>query len=115
MSRREKTAFDLDFETKMRDPEFRRAYQRARTQIDAIDQLVRDLDAARQAQHMTKADVARRMGVPPEAVRRLFSMRSPNPTLKTIVAAAEAVGMTVKAVPEAGSAKGPSKGRTAAA
>jgi DNA-binding phage protein len=99
MGQREKTAFDLDFEKNMGDPEFRTAYERARARIDAIDQLVRTLDAERAAQKIPKAELARRMGVPPEAVRRLFSTDRPNPTMKTVVAAAEALGLKVQAVP----------------
>ncbi len=99
MGKREKTAFDLDFEENMQDPEFRAAYARARARIDAIDQLVRTLDAARAAQEMSKAELARRMGVPPEAIRRLFSTAQPNPTMKTVVAAADVLGLKVKAVP----------------
>ncbi len=94
-----KTAFDLDFETYMKDPEFRAAYKRARARIDAIDDVIRTLDAERAAQGMPKAELARRMGVPAEAIRRLFSTERPNPTMKTVVAAAEALGLKVQAVP----------------
>jgi DNA-binding phage protein len=99
VGRRKKTAFELDFEASMRDPEFRAAYKRARARIDAIDQIVRTLDAARAAQNMSKAELARRMGVPAAAIRRLFSTEEPNPTMKTVVAAAEALGLKVKAIP----------------
>lgn len=99
MAQRRKTAFDLDFESDMEDPEFRIAYERARARIDAIDELVRTLDAARATQDIPKAELARRMGVPPEVIRRLFSTERPNPTMKTIVAAAEALGLKVKVVP----------------
>ena len=101
MSKREKTAFHLDFDTNMKDPEFRALYTRARTRIDAIDELVRTLDAERAAQGMPKAELARRMGVHAEAIRRLFSSDRPNPTMKTVVAAAEVLGLKVQAVPAA--------------
>lgn len=99
MAQREKTQFDLDLERDMRDSEFRVAYERARARIDAIDELVRKLDAERAAQKMSKADLAREMGMAPEAIRRLFSADQPNPTMKTVVAAADALGLRVTAVP----------------
>lgn len=110
MEQREKTAFDLDFEANMQDPEFRVAYERTRARIDAIDNLVRTLDAERAAQDMPKAELARRMGVPAEAIRRLFSAERPNPTMKTVVAAADALGLEVQAV----RAKGRRRHRVAA-
>ena len=98
MGQREKTAFELDFEQNMRDSEFRAAYERSRARIDAIDELVRTLDAERAAQGLPKAELARQMGVPPETIRRLFSTEQPNPTMKTVVAAAEVLGLKVKTV-----------------
>lgn len=94
----QKTAFDLDFEKNMQDPEFRVAYERARVRIDAIDDLVRALDAERTAQGLSKAELARRMGAQPEAIRRLFSTARPNPTLTTYIAAAQALGVKLKPV-----------------
>jgi DNA-binding phage protein len=100
MSSRRKTAFELDFERDMRDPEFRAAYKRARAHIDAIDRLVRKLDTARETQGISKAELARRMNVPAETIRRLFSTDKPNPTVKTAVAAADALGLQLTAVPK---------------
>jgi DNA-binding phage protein len=113
MARRQKTAFDLDFERDMKDPEFRAAYQLARARIDAIDNLVRGLDEARQAQRMTKAELARRMSVQPEVVRRLFSMETPNPTMNTVVCAAQALGLRVELEKEA--SRKPARGRRTSA
>lgn len=98
MGKPKKTAFDLDFETNMKDPEFRAAYERARARIDAIDHLVRTLDAERAAQGISKAELARRMGAQPEAIRRLFSTQRPNPTMTTYIAAAQALGVKLKPV-----------------
>ena len=95
-----KTAFDRDVERDVRDPEYRAAYRLARARIDAIDGLVRGLDSARVAQDVSKAELARRMGVTPEVIRRLFSADSPNPTMKTVVAAAQALGHQVTIEPE---------------
>ena len=114
MGQREKTAFDLDFEANMKDPEFRAAYERSRARIDAIDELVRALDTERVAQGLPKAELARRMGVPPEMIRRLFSATSPNPTMKTVVAAAHALGLKVQAVPASAKRRRPRRQPVAA-
>lgn len=93
-----KTAFDLDFEKNMQDPAFRIAYDRARARIDAVDELIRALDEERTAQGLSKAELARRMGAQPESIRRLFSTASPNPTMTTYIAAAQALGVELKPV-----------------
>ena len=98
VTKKRKTAFDRDFERDMRRPEFRAAYKRARARIDAIDAIVHDIDNARERQNLTKAELARRMGVKPEAVRRLLTTSEPNPTVGTLVAAADAVGLRIQAV-----------------
>ncbi|MDQ6949423.1 MAG: helix-turn-helix transcriptional regulator [Actinomycetota bacterium] len=46
---------------------------------------------------MSKAELARRAGLPPEAVRRLFTMCSPNPTATTLVALARALELNLVA------------------
>lgn len=53
--------------------------------------------------------MARRAGVKPEAIRRLFSAQSPNPTLATLVALAGALDLELRpqlitATPTPGSA-----------
>jgi DNA-binding phage protein len=69
------------------------AYLEARRRVDQIDGLVRALDDRRSALGMTKAELARRSALAPEAVRRLFSAGNPNPTISTITAIADALGM----------------------
>jgi DNA-binding phage protein len=88
-----KSAFDLDFEKDMQNPEFREAYERTRARIDAVDQLIRALDEERAAQGISKAELARRVGVQPEAIRRLLTAEQPNPTIGTYIATAQALGM----------------------
>ena len=50
---------------------------------------MRALDNAREQQGMTKAELARRAGMAPEVVRRLFTAEGPNPTAATLVAIAD--------------------------
>lgn len=100
MTKARKTGFDRYFEQRMENPSFRQAYIDARTRIDAIDQVVRSLDSAREEHGMSKAELARRIGVRPESMRRLFSAPSPNPTLDTVVAVAQALQLQVRVEPE---------------
>lgn len=91
-----KTRFDRYLDAQMKDPEFRTAYEAARARVDAIDSLVRELDRIRTEQHLTKAELARRVGVEPAAIRRLFSSETPNPTVSTLVNVAMALGLELK-------------------
>lgn len=80
-----------------RAPAFRRAHTDATRRIRQVDDLVRALDEAREAQGMTKAELARRAGMAPEAVRRMFSASGVNPTATTLIALACALGLEVVA------------------
>jgi len=95
----DRTSFDEYLDEQLEDEEFRREFELARAQIDAIDQIVRLIDAARVSLGMSKADLARAMRVKPAAVRRLLSEQSPNPTLMTVAKAAHAVGLEVTVAP----------------
>lgn len=88
-----------------RDPDYRRAYEAAKTRISQTDALVRSLDERRLARGMTKADLARAAGVQPEAVRRLFTMQAPNPTAATLLALADALDLEVVTRPKRRNAK----------
>jgi transcriptional regulator with XRE-family HTH domain len=89
-------AKDLD------DPEFLREYVRESVRIATIDDLVNELDEAREAAGLSKADLARAISAEPAVVRRLFSAEHVNPTVETIAAVAAALGMrlTLEPLPE---------------
>jgi transcriptional regulator with XRE-family HTH domain len=78
------------------DDEYRDAYDRAAERIQQIDEVIRALDDRRVELDMSKAELARRAGVKPEAIRRLFSAQRPNPTLGTLVALAGALGLRLR-------------------
>jgi ribosome-binding protein aMBF1 (putative translation factor) len=96
MGKMTKTGFDKYFDEQMRDPALRHAYEAARARIAMVDGLVRALDRARQEQGLSKAELARRIGAEPAAVRRLLTSPKPNPTMATFVSAAEALGLEIK-------------------
>jgi DNA-binding phage protein len=82
--------------------EFDGEYLAAKSEIAAIDAIMNTLDDAREDSGLTKAELARRAGIGPEAVRRLFSIEHVNPTLRTVVALAAAMDLDVHLVPKAG-------------
>jgi len=102
MARKRKTAFDRYVAKRRKDAEFESAYQEARDEIEAIDQFIRALDEARVDAGVSKAELARRIGAKPEAVRRLLTAERANPTLKTVVGLAKALGLRVELVPDGG-------------
>ena len=97
-----RTGAERYFEKQRTDPEHERAHQEAAASVRAIGELVRSIDARREALRLSKAELARRAGLPPEAVRRLLTMRSPNPTATTLVALARALELDLVAEPRTG-------------
>ena len=84
---------------RLEDPEFADAYEDARRRIDDVDRIVRTIEDRRIALGLSKAELARRIGVRPEAIRRLLSGHHANPTLSTVVSLASALELDIVAVP----------------
>ncbi len=85
-------------DARLQDSAFRQEYDAARRQIDQVDAIVRALDQLRIDAGIPKAELARRIGKNPAAVRRLFSADA-NPELGTIAAMAVALNAEIKIVP----------------
>jgi ribosome-binding protein aMBF1 (putative translation factor) len=85
-------------DVRMQDPKFRREYEAARRQIDQVDSVMRALDHLRIEAGIPKAELARRIGKNPAAVRRLFSAEA-NPELGTVAAIAAALDAEIRIVP----------------
>jgi DNA-binding phage protein len=81
------------FAQRAEEPGFAETYDEARRRIDQIDRLVLALDEHRETLGITKAELARRADLAPEAIRRLFSTDSPNPTIGTLTAVADALDL----------------------
>ncbi|MGA2448599.1 MAG: hypothetical protein ABTD50_07985 [Polyangiaceae bacterium] len=58
MPKRAKTGFDKYFDEQMKSPTFAKDYAEARAEIDAVDQLVSALDAARVKSSLTRTELA---------------------------------------------------------
>lgn len=95
-----KTGFDDYFDERMKNPDFAVEYNNARAEIDATDELVRALDVARIESKLSKADLARQIQSQPEMVRRLFTAKSPNPTISTVLKLASVLGYRLELVPK---------------
>lgn len=94
-----RTGAERYLEGRRTDAEYDLAYKASRRRIDQMDSVIRALDQRRCSLELSKAELARRADLRPEVIRRLFSAESPNPTLATLVALAEALKMEVAAEP----------------
>src|SRR5260370_25957204 len=79
----------------LEDPPFLREYVAESVRIATIDRIVNELDAAREAAGLSKAELARAINSEPATVRRLFSAGHVNPTLGTLAEVAASLGMRV--------------------
>lgn len=95
-----RTAAERYLRDRLANPEYAAAHERARLRIGAVDRALRALDVRREELGLSKAAVARKAGLAPEAVRRLFASQGANPTLNTITAIAEALDMEFRPVPK---------------
>ena len=93
MATRRKTAFERDMEERMQSPEFAEAYLRAKAEISAKDALVRQIEHERARVKMTKADLARRAGMPEVSIRKLLTSPTANPTVTTLNRLASPLGL----------------------
>jgi DNA-binding phage protein len=95
------TAYERYRAQRLADSQFRALYDRKRAHIDAIDWILSEVDERRVAMGLTKADLARLVGRKPESVRRLFSARTANPTLSTVLDMAFVLGLEIGVAPTA--------------
>ena len=97
------SAFWEDLARDLEDPGFLRDYVVETMRIATIDRLVNELDEAREAAGLSKAELARSIGAEPATIRRLFASGHSNPTLGTLAEVASALGMqvTLQALPAA--------------
>jgi DNA-binding phage protein len=97
-----KTGFDKFLEEKLRDPAFREEFEVARAEIAATDSLIRALEGVRARRGVSKAELARRLSVKPEIIRRLLTDARGNPTVGTVLKVANALDHHLELVPNQG-------------
>lgn len=83
----------------LQDPEARAEYARAYRDTLFLRRLLQQVEAARLAAGLSKAALARRVGVNPSALRRLLTAEASNPTLKTMLGLVDALGLEVTLQP----------------
>lgn len=88
-----RTAFERDLRRDLKDPVFRAEYERARARIEAIDNVLRQMDERRSELGLSKAELARRAHANEVVIRRLFSAPDQNPTFATLVDVVHALGL----------------------
>jgi transcriptional regulator with XRE-family HTH domain len=81
---------------RMRDPEYRAAYERATREIEQTDRVIRELDSMRIDLGISKAELARRIDRNASSIRRLFTARQARPELPLVAAIADALGAEVR-------------------
>jgi ribosome-binding protein aMBF1 (putative translation factor) len=89
--------FEREFARKMRDPVFRAEFEKASREMAQVDAIVRALDERRQELGCSKAELARKIGKNPAAVRRFFTTQG-NPELRTVAALAAALGGEIRPI-----------------
>lgn len=99
MAARRRSAFWDDLAADLENFEFLRDYVVESMRIATIDRLVNELDEAREAAGLSKAELARAIGAEPASIRRLFATGHSNPTLGTLAEVASALGMKVTLTP----------------
>lgn len=93
------TLYEKHRKQRLEDPDFRAHYENYRAEIDAIDQILSEIEERRIDLGITKADLARLVGRRPESVRRLLSGRAANPTLSTVLEMMGVLGMEITVKP----------------
>jgi DNA-binding phage protein len=90
-----------DLARDLEDPDLLREYVTESVRIATVDAIINALDDARVAEGMSKAEVARSIGVEPATVRRLFGSArgAANPTLGTLAEVAAALGFRIRVEP----------------
>ncbi len=108
---KEKTMLDTSLHERrraerLRDSEFRAAYERAAREIAQVDEVIRKLDALRVEQNMSKAELARRVARNPSSIRRLFTSHQARPEFPLLANIADVLGAELTVVRrEAGDSK----------
>jgi DNA-binding XRE family transcriptional regulator len=78
------------------DENTRAEHERARSEIEQIDAVIRSLDQLREDTGMSKAELARRVGRNPASIRRLFTAEQSRPELPLIISIANALDASIE-------------------
>lgn len=79
-----------------RGQDFKELVAKEQEVINAIDDLINQLRVALEESGLSKAEIAREVGVQPAAIRRMLTAKNQNPTLKSLIAVASVLGLQLK-------------------
>lgn len=88
-----KSRWDQIRARKLADPAMRNLYDEQRRTFDVIRQIVEIVEQQRLQLGISKQELAQRAGANPAAIRRLLTSNQGNPTLQTLVALCDALGL----------------------
>lgn len=83
----------------LEDPEAREEYERTRRSVAELRRILQTVEGERQQAGLSKADLARRVGVEPAAIRRLLTSETSNPTFRTLLGIFDALGLQLTLTP----------------
>ena len=93
MSRAASSRWERIRSQRLQNPTDRERYERTRRSLAAAQQVIELLDERRREAGLSKAELARRVGANPAAMRRLLTSGSGNPTLKTLFDVMDVLGI----------------------
>lgn len=88
-------SFEEFREELLSDPVAKEQYDRTRRTLTAFHYILKTIDLERERAGLSKAELARRVGVNPASIRRLFTSNGSNPTLDTILDLIDVLGLEV--------------------
>jgi ribosome-binding protein aMBF1 (putative translation factor) len=87
---------EADLSRDLENPEFARIYALKLAKLTAITDILDAIEAAREEQHLSKAEIGRRIDRKPSAVSRLLGGAEQNPTWDTLIDLAFAVDLELE-------------------
>jgi len=96
---------------KLANPASRARYEQKRDALIAVRRVLVAMDEERERRHLSKTELASIAGLQPAAVRRLLTAEGTNPTLRTVVGVATALGFELGLRRKSGTRNGARSGR----
>ncbi|TAK31351.1 MAG: XRE family transcriptional regulator [Chloroflexota bacterium] len=80
-------------------PELKERYEHTKRAVVITRRILMQIDAERERAGLSKAELARRIGTSPSVVRRIFSSKAGNPTLRTMLGMLDVLGIDLQLRP----------------
>ena len=93
-------SFSDGFSDQMKDPQLKGLFESELQQQLLVQRLLNEVDQARVASSISKAQLAAKTSLDAVTVRRLLTAENSNPRLRTLVELANALNLELKLVPK---------------